>query len=249
MDDIKIIEKLMVEKGRIITYDDLKETFSTHKDINKKILRLSNKGLLVSLRRGFYYIAKLGSLGYTSISNYIIANTIGEQSFVSFEAALKYHGLYDQGLKKILSISQKQYLDKQIESITYKYIKVKESRYFGFEEYKVDGGNARIAVKERAILDILEYRRTTVNVSLIQEKLKKYSNEFDIEGLISYAKYFSQITIKTLGLLLDFIGKETGDLNLLITENSTSRISEDSNKFSNKWRLYYNSVLEEDISD
>ena len=245
MQDINIIEELLVEKGRILNYKELAQALSEYKDVNSKILSLSKKGFLVNLRRGVYYIAKLGSLGYTSISNYLIANIIGKKSFVSFESALKYHGIYDQGLKKIQSISQKQYLEKTIESITYEYIKVKNSNYFGFEEHKVDGGTARIATNERAILDIIEYKRTVSNVSLVQEKLNNHIDEFDLERLTFYAKNYSQTTIKTLGLVLDFIGKDTDKLNFQINKKSTSRISEGSDKFSNKWRLYYNSILEE----
>ena len=132
-----------------------------------------------------------------------------------------------------------------IESIIYEYVKVKKSNYFGYEEYKVDGGTARIAERERAILDIIEYKRTLSSISLIQEKINTYSDEFNFEKLISYAKKYSQITIKTIGLVLDFMEKDTRKLNSLINKKSTSQMSKDAGKFSNKWRLYYDSVLEE----
>jgi predicted transcriptional regulator of viral defense system len=245
MKDINTIENLILEKGKIVTHQDLVEALADYKDVNGKILDLANKGFLVNLRRGIYFIAKLGSLGYTSISNYLIANAIGEESFVSFEAALKYHGLYDQGLKKIQSISKEQYLNKTVESIVYEYVKVKDLSYFGFEKYKVDGGTAKIATKERAILDIIEYKRTVSNISIVQEKLNNLTGEFDWERLACYAERYSQTTIKTLGLVLDFMGKDMDKLNLLINKKSTSRISTNSSKFSNKWRLYYDSALEE----
>ena len=112
MKDIKLIENILVDKGRIVNYSEIKEYLTDFRDINKKISTLIEKGFLVNLRKGVYYISKIGSLGYTSISTYIIANSIGEESFISFEAALKFHGLFDQGLKKYRSISKKQYLDK-----------------------------------------------------------------------------------------------------------------------------------------
>jgi predicted transcriptional regulator of viral defense system len=249
MKDIEIIQKLLLEKGRIVKHSDLTDFLSNYSNINNKISNLAEKGFLVNLRRGVYYISKLGSLGYTSISNYIIANSIGEQSFVSFEAALKYHGMFDQGLKKIRSISRKQYLDKTIEEITYAYITVKESSYFGYEDVKVDGGNARVATKERALLDLIEYRRSVSNISLFYEKLKNYSEEIDYKRLILYAENYSQITIKIVGFLLDKIDENSEYLNSLINEKSTSRISENSDKFSNKWRLYYDSALDEHLND
>ncbi len=249
MKDIEIIENLLVEKGRIIEYADLKEVLNKYKDINNKIFQLTEKGLLVNLKKGLYYISKIGSLGYTSISNYIIANAIGNNSFVSFKSALKYYGYFDQGLKKILSISTKQYLTKTIENISYEYVKVSDDKYFGYEQYKVDGGIARIATKERVILDIIEYKRTITNVSLIQDIIKNNLSDFNVDKFNSYIKNYSQLTTKTLGLLLDFNNVNTEEINSLINKKSTSRMSKKADNFSNKWRLYYNSILEEDLND
>ena len=113
MKDIQIIENLLLKKGRIIKYSDLQEVLSKYKDVNNKIFQLTEKGLLVNLKKGLYYISKIGSLGYTSISNYIIANAIGKNSFVSCKSALKYHGYFNQGLRKILSFLPSNICQKQ----------------------------------------------------------------------------------------------------------------------------------------
>jgi predicted transcriptional regulator of viral defense system len=245
MRDLELIEKILIDKGRIVTIDQLSQYLAEYKDINKKISTLINKGLLVQLKRGTYFISKIGSLGYTSISNHIIANTIGEQSFVSFEAALKYHGLFDQGLKKYRSISQKQYLTKTLEETTYEYVKVKKEQYFGFNLEKVDGGNARIATKERALLDLLEYKRSINTVSLVLEKLIEHNSEINTQLLMEYVLSYSQTTIKILGLLLDLAKIDSKKLEKYVKRNSTSKMLNTSDKFSNKWRLYYNPRLEE----
>ena len=198
---------------------------------------------MVKLKRGTYYISKIGSLGYTSISNYILANTIGEQSFVSFEGVLKYHGLFNQGLRKYKSISLKQYLTKTLEGTIYEYINVKEEQYFGLNLEKVDGGNAKIALKERALLDILEYKRSINTVSLVLEKLIEYDTEIDIQLLVKYALHYSQTTTKTLGLLLDIAHIDSTGLEKYINKKSTSRMLNTSDMFSNRWRLYYDSIL------
>lgn len=244
MRDLKIIEKILINEGRIITREQLHSYLAQYKDINKKVSTLINKGLLVKLKRGTYYISKIGSLGYTSISNYLIANTIGKQSFVSFEGALKYHGIFDQGLKKYRSISLKQYLTKTLEEITYEYVKVRKEQYFGFNVEKVDGGNAKIAIKERAILDLLEYKRSINTVSLVLEKLTEDSSEIDLQLLTNYALKYSQTTIKILGLLFDIAQIDSKKLEKHVKRNSTSRMLNTSEKFSNKWRLYYECVLE-----
>lgn len=245
MDDLKLSEKILIEKGRIIKYADLKEYLAYYSDIDKKVSALIDKGLIVNLRKGVYYLSKLGSLGYTSISNYIIANAIGEKSFVSFEAALGFHGLFDQGLQKYRSVSKKQYLRKEIEGIKYEYVKVKTLNYFGFETENVDGGQARIATKERAVLDIIEYKRSISSTSIVLEIFAQSINDINLERLRDYLKNYSQVSVKIVGLFLDIIGKDSRGVRLLVNKNSTSRMLESSDKFSNKWRLYYDSVLEE----
>lgn len=248
MEDVKIIEKILVENGRIIDKYILHRFLEDYTDINKKISALIDKGFLVKLRKGTYYIAKLGSLGYTSISTHIIANTIGQESFVSFEGALKSHGMFDQGIKKYRSISQRQYLSKQLEEITYEYVKVKYNQYFGFNIENVDGGSARIATKERALLDLIEYKKSISNISLVLEKLKEYKSDIKFWLLYKYSKSYSQTTIKIVGLLLDILEINSSKFGKLINRESTSRMLKVNDKFSNKWRLYYNSAIEKQIA-
>lgn len=247
MKDLMLIEKILINRGRIVGHADLSRFLAVYSDIDKKISNLVNKGLLVSLRKGTYYVSKIGSLGYTSISNYIIANAIGEESFVSFEAALSFHSVFDQGLQKYRSISKKQYLDKTIEGIIYEYVKVKDLSYFGFKVENVDGGQARIATKERALLDMIEYKKSISTLSLVLEKLSLYKNDIDFKLFAEYLQNYSQVTIKICGFFFDLIGKNSKFAELLVNKRSTSRMSESSEKFSNKWRLYYDSVLKEQV--
>jgi predicted transcriptional regulator of viral defense system len=246
MKDLEKLEKLLVENGRVITHDDVVKAFSELVSVNNKISKLIKKGWLVSLKRGIYYIAKLGSLGGVSISNYQLANIIGEKSFISFEASLKYHGLFDQGLKRYTSISRKQYHEKRIENITYSYVKVKEELFFGYEQKKIENQLVKIATRERALLDLIEYRRSLYSVSLVIEKIKNYKSEIDFKLLIKYLKKYSQVTIKTIGLILDLLKMDSRKIKLLVnSDNSTSKLLSNSSKFSSTWRIYYNPVLEE----
>jgi len=247
MKDLKLIEQILINEGRVVTTKQLMLYLENYSDVNKKISSLINKGLLVKLKKGTYYIAKIGSLGFTSMSNYKIASIIGEQSYVSFEGALKYHGLFDQGINKYRSISLNQYISKKLEETTYEYVKVKKEMFFGFNLEEVDGGNARIASVEKALLDILEYKRTINTVSIVLEKINLYQHEIKFDRLYKYAKSFSQTAIKTLGLLLDFLDLDSTNFEKLVKKESTSRMLKNSDKFNNKWRLYYNSAIEKQL--
>lgn len=248
MRDIQILEQVLIKHGNAVTHKQLSEFLSTHSNINNKIHSLIRNGRLVNLKRGLYFITKIGSSGYTSISNYLIANLIGEGSFVSSEAALQFHGFFDQGVKKIRSISLKQYLSKKLEGTEYKYIKVDKKSFFGFDSKAVDGGIAAIALKERALLDLLEYERTTVSVSIALEILQNYYDDFDHELLIKYLEKFSKVTAKTLGLFYDWLGKDSTKIKkLLAKDKAVSRLTTMSGTYSKKWRLYYDSILENQL--
>ena len=248
MKDISTIEKMLVNHGRIIDHQTFSSYFTHLSNINNKISSLIKKGWLVSLKKGTYYITKLGSLGYATVSSYFIANIIGKKSFVSFEGALKYHGMFNQGLKKYRSISAKQYLSKKLEGITYNYIAVSKKDYFGFNKEKLDENMIRIASKERALLDLIEYQRTIYSVSLVIEIFQNHKGDIDLNLLAKYLKRYSQVTIKTIGLILDWLEIDsTLTLKLITSKASTSKLLDTSDKFNNKWRLYYDSILGKQI--
>ena len=75
------------------------------------------------------------------------------------------------------------------------------------------------------------------------EKLIEYDTEIDIQLLVKYALHYSQTTTKTLGLLLDIAHIDSKGLEKYINRKSTSRMLNTSDMFSNRWRLYYDSIL------
>lgn len=248
MKDIQLLEQALIKYGSVVSHKHLSSLLYGYSNINNKINSLVKKGRLVNLKRGTYYITKIGTSGYATISNYLTANLIGEESFVSFEAALQFHGFFDQGVKKYRSISRKQYLGKRLEGTEYKYINVNEKSFFGFDNKAVDGGIAAIALKERALLDLLEYERTTVSVSIALEILQNYYDDFDHELLIKYLENFSKVTAKTLGLFYDWLGKDSTKIKKLLAEDkAVSRLTKMSGTYSKKWRLYYDSILENQL--
>jgi predicted transcriptional regulator of viral defense system len=162
---------------------------------------------------------------------------------------LKYHGLFDQGLKKYRSISQKQYLTKNIEDVEYSYIKVKKENYFGFQERQVDTDLVQIAEAERALLDLLEYQRTTHSVSLVLEKIQLYQSELNLSHLTDYASQFSQTSIKIMGFIFDLLQIDSSKLYQLIqSKDSTHRMFTSSAAFDKRWRLYYEEILKEQVA-
>jgi len=248
MEDTKTLEKILVEHGRIVDYKTISAYFIKLSNINNKISSLITKGWLVNLKKGVYYITKLGSLGYVTISNYVIAGIIGTESFISFEGALKYHGFFDQGIQRFRSISQIQYLTKEIEKTRYEYIKVQKNDYFGFSRERIETEFANIAYIERALLDLIEYQRSIYTVSLVIEKFQNYQQDIDIKRVVEYLKNYSQVTVKMVGTIFDALQIDSKEVFKLInSNNSTSRLFKSSDVFDTKWRIYYDSIFAEQL--
>lgn len=79
------------------------------------------------------------------------------------------------------------------------------------------------------------------------EKLSNYGAELDYELMKSYLANYSQVTLKVLGLLLDFAGLESAFVQKVVNTNFTSKMLTSSKEFSNKWRLYYDQVIAEQV--
>ena len=131
--------------GTVVTTAELASLIPVQGGAQKRqfVKQMADAGWLVRIKRGLYQIADLSSLGMLTLSRYTLAQLLVEESYVSFEAALQFHGMYDQLPGTVTSISLKQYPTVTLEGIEYRFIKTSEKFYFGWEETRVDGGQTR----------------------------------------------------------------------------------------------------------
>lgn len=227
---VVIAKQLQGEMGDVLGYQQTKN----------RITQLTENGWLIRIKRGTYAISELSNRGFLSLSPYVIAGLLVEQSYVSFEAALSYHGWFDQFTDQFISIGLKQYKTVTVGTIQYRFIKSKSSLYTGFEEVQLDGLIAKVATAEKALVDMIHFRESSYALDLVIEKLNDYQDSLDKAGLIKALSVASQATIKIFGLAFDFLGWETSDIfNLVSGKTSTHRVNADDKTFNARWRLYY----------
>lgn len=239
--ELEIIEKLLAKNGNVVNFEMIYEILNKNKsrqEVKNIVSGLTKKGWLIRIKRGIFVISDISSRGHTEFSQLTIAQIINNDSYISFEAALQHHGLFDQYLRNITSIGQKTYATKFSDWI-YKYIKTKNNLFNGYKEFNLDGLLVKIALKEKAILDFLTYRRTINNIDLIVEKLKNYKKDFDINLFIELSKNCSITTIRSLGVILDLTGFKTGELYKFVASNKNHSFMTTTSKiFNAKWRIY-----------
>lgn len=238
-----LLENLIVKYGLIVRfehiYKELKGDFDRQK-VKKTVGKLVKNGWLVRIQKGAYAIANLESRGFVDADVSVIAQTMLQESYVSFEEALRYHGIFDQYLRVVSSVCTKKHAEKEIQGILYTFARTSKKNYYGFERVRVEGGMVQMATLEKAILDMVHFRRSLHSLDLVLEKFREYGDSFDFMRLQRYADRQSITVRKILGFLLDAAKIDSKFLAESIRKTEgASRMTNDSECFSSKWNLYY----------
>jgi predicted transcriptional regulator of viral defense system len=249
--DLRFLEEVIVAHGRIVSFKQLKEVAGTTysiEELRNRIALLSKKGWLLRLKKGLYVIiTDISSLGFSDVSEYIIAQALNKESYISFENALQYHSMFDQMLTTVSSVTHTRARTYTVEKDkTYRFFHIRNELYFGFSEERVSGQIVRIAEREKALLDMLYFQSTSsLTASVVLEKLQEHRHDIDFHRLKQYAQRYSLTVVREIGFLLDQLQVETDDLYTVVhTKGSSySKMSKDADTFNAKWRLYYDARL------
>lgn len=238
-----LLESLIIKYGLVVTFSqifrELKGIKSRQETYNL-IGKLAKTGWLARVTRGVYYIANLESRGTIGISVFAIARLLNKDSYVSFEGALQHHGLFDQHLRTIRSMSLKKRKMAVLQNINYEFIKTGKKNFYDYKTILQDGQEARVATAEKAILDMLRVKRSAAAVDLIAEKLREYREIFDKKKLNQLSEKQPLAVQRVLGFLLDLAEIDSSILYArLKSKRGYSRMTADSALFNAKWRLYY----------
>ena len=244
----QLLENLIVKHGQIVTTDNIaieaKGSWD-EKHIYVLISKLTKRGWLIRIKRGLYAISDLSTRGFLSLSPYIVANLLVKDSYVSFEAALHHHGMFDQLTNKIISVSLTTYKGAKLQGTEYSFVKTKAEHYFGWEEADIENKKARIATAEKAIVDMINFHRSKYSIDLVVEKLREHRKDLNLARLNEYLGKVSTTTVKIFGLLFDMLGIDSAYLHNLVDNSRTAhRMLAGATKFNAKWRLYYDEYFD-----
>jgi predicted transcriptional regulator of viral defense system len=247
--DQALIENALLSFGRIVTFDQLFSLVDgsmTRNNAKRKIALLANKGWLVRLKKGLYaIITDISTLGSNDMSEYVIAQALHQESYISFENALQYHGIFDQALTTVRSVTATYARNHTIGQAEYLFSQTKDEFYFGFTEEVIGSYRIKIAEVEKALIDMLYFRDSDYTVNIVLEKLREYTHRLDMVKLQNYAENYGISMVRLIGFLLDEVGADTTDLLAYAkTRNKGyNKLSNQADKFNAKWRLYYDTYV------
>jgi predicted transcriptional regulator of viral defense system len=246
--DLDLLESIVLRYGKVVSFEQIHKGMgenATVGAVRKHVAQMSKAGWLIRLKRGLYLVVTdISTLGIVDVSDLVISQTLNDESYISFESALQYHGMFDQLLKRIDAVTTRTTKSYKVQQTTYTFAKIKEALYFGFTNETINNQKVNIAEQEKALLDILYFRSTDYAVSLVLEKLRNYEEEIDFAKLKTYSTKFSLGIVRKVGYLLDLVGVDTADLLTdEVKKNSYNKLTQNADQFNAKWRLYYDSHL------
>src|SRR3989338_7943573 len=154
----ELLENLIVAYGHIVTSEHIynkAKLLWNETQVKNVVTKLTTDGWLIRLKRGIYAISDLSNRGFLSLSPYVVANLLVTKSYVSFESALSYYGMFDQLTDKVISISQTRYKTGQLNATEYSFVNIQEKWFFAWQEVLIDTKKVRIATVEKALIDMI----------------------------------------------------------------------------------------------
>jgi predicted transcriptional regulator of viral defense system len=183
------VQKKLKEKGLLIFRPwDIVRLFGVSKAaIGSFMYRNAKKGLLIRLKKS--QAGGLYALADNLPSQYLIANRIYEPSYISFDAALSFHGVIPETIYSITSATPKATREFAVAGIIYQYFLIKKEIYVGYRPIRYRDSVVLMAEAEKALADYLYFvdlKKRDLHYERIDlQKIKRHK-------LIKYIKLYKR---------------------------------------------------------
>lgn len=154
------LTRLASQNQTIITIEDIQDVIDVSYDEAKKITNnLVHKKWLDRLKSGTYLIVPLaaGERGEYTEHEFVIASYLADPMYISYWSALNYHGLTEQVPTTVFAATTEQVPAREIHGVTYTFVTVTESKFFGFEPVAIDAHTVNIATVEKTLADCADH--------------------------------------------------------------------------------------------
>lgn len=230
-------------------------------DAVRKLIRdMVNRGLLLRLKDGVYWIIPYEQDAASYFPNVHLAAAYLVRDagyYVGYYSALELHGLITQP-----SMVEQVVVDRQVRPSSlnignnqFRFIYHNETHFFGVKNIWIDSYNkVPCSDLEKTFIDCLYKPDNGGGISEIAKALYKVRDKIDYEKLLLYCKQFStQSVIKRLGFLLELLEIDNpmvGRLQQLKTKSFTllEPSYENTGKFDSKWSIRRNIDTEDIVS-
>ncbi|MBN1252272.1 MAG: hypothetical protein JXR51_11625 [Bacteroidales bacterium] len=211
--DLLIENKLSEYKTHIIDYATLKSILVNmdYDNINDKIVNMKQKGIIKSIKKGFYIHTSL--INKNIVAKELISNNLlNNPSYISLDYALSFYGLIPEAVHEVTAITTKRskVFNTDIGVFSYKHIKNELFRIgVKIEFFKKNA--FLIASKEKAICDKIYFTKgieltsKSSMIDFLESDLRIDIDEFEYFDTNIIAEYSQVSKSKKIQILLNLI--------------------------------------------
>lgn len=177
----------------------LRDNFTSTTLVNIK--NWVNKGYLIMLRRGLYFVSELKG----EIDVMAFATKMYFPSYVSMEMALNFYGIIPEAVFTVTSVTTRKTKQFATPIGNFNYQKIKKEAFGGFEMKRQGNISFNLALPEKALIDFFYLNRNILNGTKEQFEGYRFNKDFKFDRgkLLRFAKAFQNK--KVLFLTQNFI--------------------------------------------
>ena len=253
---------LSVETYSFSLNEIAKETTGSSNSLKFELLRLSEKGEIVNLRKGFYLIItpRYSSARKLPIQLYCekLFNHLNRNYYVGLFSAAKFHGASHQQIQRDYLITEKPKLnDISKNTLDIRFFTATKWVDKNIQEKKSDAGFFKISSPALTIVDLIHHQTKLGGINRMLatiEELTEELTESDLAELISW--YPNKSTLQRFGFLLEVLGVKEEYQEMIYAELKAKNFfpvllspksKEKPGAVDNKWKVDVNVKLESDL--
>lgn len=204
----KDIDDIAREK-QVFTIEDAQRIFGTKKaSVRVALSRLERSGWIERIERGKYMVIPLGARkgGYT-MNEFVLGQALAPSGAVAYWSALNFHGLTEQIPTTVFVQTTKRKKSSSVVlfGVTYHFITVKKSRFFGTDRVWIGEEQVTMTDPEKTVVDCLDMPQHCGGVIEAAKGIK--TGKLDTEKLREYAlRLGSSAVVRRLGFLCERFG-------------------------------------------
>jgi predicted transcriptional regulator of viral defense system len=138
---------------------------------------------------------------------FLVAMQLVQPSYIAYWTALQYHGLTEQLANVVFVATPKQKKALRIQGVTYRFITLAKSKFFGIETQQIGGRPFQISDPEKTIVDCFAHPEYCGGMIEAAKGLWNgfHERRLDLDKLAHYAERLgNRAVLKRIGYLTEF---------------------------------------------
>lgn len=209
--EAKFLTTFASQGKRVFTVEQAREFWEDAAYTINVLGRLEKGGWLHRLERGTYMIVPLeaGPERSWSESALVIAPHLIKPAAVAYWSALHYWQMTEQVPHTVFvqSTSRKHQREKEVLGVTYRFVTVVESKFFGIVERTLGGQSIYVTDREKTLVDTADRPDLSGGIKQLAQSLQAAWDKIDLPRLDYYLdRWPTGSPLKRIGYLVESLG-------------------------------------------